>query len=111
MKIKVINCKYLFINSLIEDVKTNIKNYHQDFMIANDTLYLPYYVVLSRKFTLPSDYETTIIKLSDVTDFDDMASYFYNVTSLSIEDVIYLCNNQGNFDELLNTIDDGYEKE
>lgn len=106
MKITVINCKYLFTDSLIEEVKGDIKNYHQGFMIINDTLYIPIYVILQGNYKLPSKYETTIIDLSDVTDFDDMASYFYNVINLSLEDVIDLYNNQYDFEELLTIVDD-----
>lgn len=106
MKITVINCNYLFTDSLIEEVKEDIKNYHQGFMIINDTLYIPIYVILQGNYNLPSKYETTIIDLSDVTDFDDMASYFYNVTDLSLEDVIDLYNNRYDFEELLTIVDD-----
>lgn len=106
MKIKVINCDIIFIKSYIEKVKSDITYYHQGFMIVNDTLYLPYYEVLKRGYILSSGYETTIIDLSDVTEFDDKAKYFYNVTSLSVEDVIDLYDSQYYFEELLNTIDD-----
>ena len=91
---------------ILKKIKSDIHNYHQGFMIVNDVLYIPLYEVLKRGYKLPSNYETTIIDLSDVTDFDDMASYFYNVTDLSLEDVIDLYNNRYDFEELLPIVDD-----
>lgn len=106
MKIICINCDYVFTKDYIKTVKSNIRNYHQGFMVVNDVLYLPYYTVLKYGYKLPSNYDTTNIELSDVTDFDDMASYFYNVTCLSTDDVIDLYDCQYDFDELLNTMDE-----
>ena len=106
MKIICINCDIVFIESYIKKIKSDIHNYHQGFMIVNDVLYIPLYEVLKRGYKLPSNYETTNIDLSDVTDFDDMASYFYNVTCLSLEDVIDLYNNRYDFEELLTIVDD-----
>lgn len=106
MKIICINCDIVFIESYIKKIKSDIHNYHQGFMIVNDVLYIPLYEVLKRGYKLPSNYETTTIDLSDVTDFDDMASYFYNVTCLSADDVIDLYDCRYDFDELLNTMDE-----
>lgn len=106
MKIQAINCDYLFNKDLIEEIKSNIEDYHQGFMIVNDTLYMPIYVAFERNYKLPSKYKLNIIDSSDVTDFDDMASYFYNVTTLSADDVIDLYNHQCDFEELLNIVDD-----
>ena len=106
MKIQAINCDYLFNKDLIEEIKSNIEDYHQGFMIVKDTLYMPIYVVFERNYKLPSKYKLNIIDSSDVTDFDDMASYFYNVTTLSADEVIDLYNHQCDFEELLNIVDD-----
>lgn len=108
MKIKVIDCKYLFIDSIIDGIKRNIKAYHQGFMLVDDTLYIPYYQVLQRKYSLPKQYETILIDLSDVIDFDDLATYFYAVTTLDIDDVIDLYNDWLNneFDTLIDTVDE-----
>lgn len=108
MKVKVINCKYLFIDSLIEHVKNNIKDYHAGFMLVDDVLYLPYYMVLERHYTLLNGYKTKTIELSDVNDFDSMAKYFYTTTSLDVEDVIDLYNKwlDNEFDDILNTAEE-----
>lgn len=108
MKVKVIDCKYLFIDSLIEHVKNNIKCYHAGFMLVDDILYLPYYEVLSRHFTLPDVYKTDIIELSDVIDYDSLSTHFFDVTSLDIEDVIEVHNSWLNnkFEDILNTADE-----
>lgn len=108
MKVKVIDCKYLFIDSLIEHVKNNIKDYHAGFMLVDDVLYIPYYEVLSRHFTSPDVYKTDTIELSDVNDFDSLATHFYNVTSLDVEDVIDLYNKwlDNEFEDILNTADE-----
>lgn len=106
MKIQAINCDYLFNKDLIKEIKSNIEDYHQGFMIVKDTLYMPIYVVFERNYKLPSKYKLNIIDSSDVTDFDDMASHFYNVTTLSADNVIDLYNYQYDFEELLNIVDD-----
>lgn len=108
MKIQVINCKYLFIDSLIKEVKNDITKYHQGFMVVNDKLYLPLYQVLQRKYNLPNNYETTIIDLDDVDRFDCLATYFYKVNALDIDDVIDLYNDwlDNEFENVLNTADE-----
>lgn len=107
MNIQVIDCKYLFVGSMIKEIKNNITSYHQGFMVANDTLYLPLYQVLQRKYTLPKQYETTIIDLDDVERFDCLATYFYKVNALDIDDVIDLYNDwlDNEFENVLNTAD------
>lgn len=108
MKIQAIDCNYLFIDSLIDEIKLNIKSYHQGFMVVDGKLYLPYYQVLQRKYSLPDDYETTIIDLDDVNRFDCLATYFYKVNSLDIDDVIDLYNDwlDNEFEKVLNTADE-----
>lgn len=108
MKIQVIDCSYLFIDSLIKEVKNNIINYHQGFMVVNDKLYLPLYQVLQRKYSLPKQYDTTIINLDDVDRFDCLATYFYKVNALDIDDVIDLYNDwlDNEFENVLNTADE-----
>lgn len=108
MKINVIDCRYLFIDSLITEVKSNLINYHQGFMIVNDTLYLPLYQVLQRKYNLPDEYETTIIDLDDVDKFDCLVTYFYKVNALDVDDVIDLYNSwrDHEFENVLNTADE-----
>lgn len=108
MNIQVIDCKYLFVGSMIKEIKNNITSYHQGFMVANDTLYLPLYQVLQRKYTLPKQYKTTIIDLDDVERFDCLATYFYKVNALNIDDVIDLYNDwlDNEFENVLNTADE-----
>ena len=108
MKIEVIDCNYLFIDSIIKEIKNNIIAYHQGFMVVNDKLYLPLYQVLQRKYNLPKQYETTIIDLDDVDRFDCLATYFYKVNALDIDDVIDLYNDwlDNEFETVLNTVDE-----
>lgn len=108
MKIKVIDCKYLFIDSLIKHVKNNIKDYHTGFMLVDDVLYMPYYMVLERHYSLPDWYKTDTIELSDVTEYDSLATNFFNVASLDVEDVLVLYNQwlDNKFDDILNTADE-----
>lgn len=74
-------------------------------MMVNDELYLPYYQVLQRKYSLPDYYKTTIIDLNDVTKFDCLATYFYKVNALSVNDVIDLYNDWLEDDEFENVLD------
>lgn len=108
MKIQVIDCNYLFVGSMIKEIKNNIIAYHQGFMVVNDKLYLPLYQVLQRKYNLPKQYETTIIDLDDVDRFDCLATYFYKVNALDIDDVIDLYNDwlDNEFETVLNTVDE-----
>lgn len=108
MKINVIDCKYLFTNDLIDDIKSNIKIYHLGFMFVGDTLYLPYYQVLQRKYSLPNGYKTTEINLQDVTSYDSLTRYFYKVDALDIDDVIDLYNEwlYHEFERVINTADE-----
>lgn len=104
MKIQVIDCNYLFISFAIDVVKDHLTDFHMGFMVVNDKLYLPYYQVLKCKYNLPEHYKTTIIDLDNVTKFDCLATYFYKVNGLGIDDVIDLYDSQSNFEELLNTV-------
>lgn len=109
MKIQVIDCHYLFSDCLINEVKDNIIDYHQGFMLVDNTLYLPYYKALKGEYKLSEQYETTIIDLDDVTKFDCLATYFYKVDTLDVEDVIDLydaCSIVHLFERLLNTVED-----
>lgn len=108
MKIQVIDCSYLFIDYLIDEIKLTIKSYHQGFMIVDNKLYLPYYQVLQRKYSLPDNYETTSIDLRDVSSYDSLARYFYKVDALDIDDVIDLYNDwlDNEFETVLNTADE-----
>lgn len=108
MKIQVIDCNYLFVGSMVEEIKNNIITYHQGFMVVNDTLYLPLYQVLQRKYSLPNKYSTTIIDLDNVDKFDCLATYFYKVNSLDSDDVIDLYNDwfDNEFEAILNTADE-----
>lgn len=108
MKIQVIDCNYLFISSMVKEIKNNIIAYYQGFMVVNDKLYLPLYQVLRRKYSLPDYYETTIIDLDDVDKFDCLATYFYKVNALDIDDVIDLYNDwlDNEFETVLNTADE-----
>lgn len=108
MKIQVIDCSYLFIDCLIDEIKLTIKSYHQGFMIVDNKLYLPYYQVLQRKYSLPDNYETRSIDLRDVSSYDSLARYFYKVDALDIDDVIDLYNDWLNneFETVLNTADE-----
>lgn len=108
MKIQVIDCNYLFIDCLIDEIKLNIKSYHQGFMVVDNKLYLPYYQVLQRKYSLPDNYETTSIDLRDVNSYDSLARYFYKVDTLDIDDVIDLYNDwlNNDFKIVINTVDE-----
>lgn len=108
MKIQVIDCSYLFIDCLIDEIKLAIKSYHQGFMIVDNKLYLPYYQVLQRKYSLPDNYETTSIDLRDVSSYDSLARYFYKVDALDIDDIIDLYNDwlDNEFEKVLNTADE-----
>lgn len=108
MNIQVINCNYLFVGSVVKEIKNDITSYHQGFMIVSDTLYLPYYQVLRRKLYLPDYYKTTIIDLDNVDRFDCLATYFYKVDALNIDDVIDLYNDwlANDFETILNTADE-----
>lgn len=108
MKIQVIDCNYLFVGSMVKEIKNNIIAYHQGFMVVNDKLYLPLYQVLQREYNLPKQYETTIIDLDDVDRFDCLATYFYKVNALDIDDVIDLYNDwlDNEFENVLNTADE-----
>ena len=105
MNIQVIDCNYLFVCSMVKEIKNNITAYHQGFMVVNDKLYLPLYQVLQRKYNLPKQYETTIIDLDDIDRFDCLATYFYKVNALDIDDVIDLYNDwlDDEFENVLNT--------
>ncbi len=108
MKLQVIDCNYLFIGSMVKEIKNNIIAYHQGFMVVNDKLYLPYYQILRRKYSLPDYYKTTIIDLDNVDRFDSLATYFYKVNALEIDDVIDLYNDwlDNEFESVLNTADE-----
>lgn len=108
MKIQVMDCKYLFIDSMIKEIKNNIIAYRQGFMVVNDKLYLPLHQVLRRNYNLPNCYKTTIIDLDDVDRFDCLATYFYKVNGLDIDDVIDLYNDwlDNEFETVLNTVDE-----
>lgn len=108
MNIQVIDCNYLFVGSIVKEIKNNITAYHQGFMVVNDKLYLPLYQVLQRKYSLPNCYKTTIIDLNDVDRFDCLATYFYKVNVLDIDDVIDLYNDwlDNEFETILNTADE-----
>lgn len=77
-------------------------------MFVGDTLYLPYYQVLQRKYSLPDYYKTTEINLQDVTSYDSLARYFYKVDALDIDDVIDLYNEwlYHEFERVINTADE-----
>lgn len=61
MKIQVIDCNYLFVGSMVKEIKNNIISYHQGFMVVNDKLYLPLYQVLQRKYSLPDYYKQQLL--------------------------------------------------
>lgn len=90
MKVKAINCKYLFTKDYIEEIKDSIKTYNQGFMVVNNNLYLPYYQVLSMHYTLPIEHETDIIELDNVTSTDRLSICFKQVDALDEQDVIDL---------------------
>ena len=108
MKIQVIDCNYLFIGFAIDVVKDHLTDFHMGFMVVNNKLYLPYYQVLKRKYDLPEHYKTTIIDLDNVDRFDCLATYFYKVNALDIDDVIDLYNDwlDNEFETVLNTADE-----
>lgn len=107
MKVKVINCDYIFIKQLIKHIKDNIEQYNQGFMVVDDTLYLPYYMVLRRKYNLPTQVKTTTIDLESVTKHDSLATYFYKVDALDIDDIIdlQLAWLDNDFDDIINATD------
>lgn len=77
MAIELMNCKGMFSESCIDDIKKDIVNYHQGFMIVNDELYLPKYKVVS--LGLDYDKDTEVIVLDDynkATAKDNVAKLF-----------------------------------
>lgn len=65
MKIQVIDCNYLFVGSMVKEIKNNIIAYHHGFMVVNDKLYLPLYQVLQRKYNLPKQYRYMLAEKLD----------------------------------------------
>lgn len=88
---KLINCNELFSQDFIDDVKEDIDNYHQGFMIVNDELYIPRY----RADLLGLDYDedTECIVLDDynkATAKDKLAQLFGNIDYITNVELIDL---------------------
>lgn len=75
--IELMNCKGMFSQGCIDEIKNDINGYHQGFMIVNDELYIPKYKVHS--LGLEYDDDTECIVLDDynkATAKDKLASMF-----------------------------------
>lgn len=108
MKLKVIDCKYLFTKDYIEEIKDQIKSYNQGFIVIAGTLYLPYYQALRIGYTLPLNAETTIIDIDDTINSDNLSKYFNSTNSIDVEDIIDLYHASqlnDDFGELLDVVD------
>lgn len=108
MKLKVIDCKYLFTKDYIEEIKDQIKSYNKGFIVIAGTLYLPYYQVLRIGYTLPLNAETTIIDIDDTINSDNLSKYFNSTNSIDVEDIIDLYHASqlnDDFGELLDVVD------
>lgn len=108
MKLKVIDCKYLFTKDYIEEIKDQIKSYNQGFIVSAGTLYLPYYQVLRIDYTLPLNAETTIIDIDDMITSDNLSKYFNSTNSIAVEAIIDLYHASqlnDDFGELLDVVD------
>lgn len=108
MKLKVIDCKYLFTKDYIEEIKDQIKSYNQGFIVIAGTLYLPYYQVLRIGYTLPLNAETTVIDIDDTINSDNLSKYFNSTNSIDVEDIIdlyHVSQLNDDFGELLDVVD------
>lgn len=74
---ELMNCKGMFSQDCIDEIKNDINGYHQGFTIVNDELYIPKYKVHS--LGLKYDDDTECIVLDDynkATAKDKLASMF-----------------------------------
>ena len=109
MKVKAINCEYIFTKDYIEEVIDTIKSYNQGFINIAGTLYLPYYQVLCMNYRLPDEYETTIIDINDMINCDSLAQHFDNTNALDVTEIIdlyYAMQLHDDFTELLDVADE-----
>ena len=86
--IKLVNCKDLFSECLIDDVKKNIDTYHQGFVLIGDELYLPHSRVINLELEYDVDLDVNAIMLDDmsqVTATDKLSCDFEAVLDLCYE--------------------------
>ena len=92
--IKLVNCKALFTQDFINDIKKNIHKYHQGFMIVNDELYLPVYTVTRLGLEYDNDIDTfTLADYSEATATDNVSCLFGNHDYINNNEVITLADN------------------
>lgn len=109
MLVKVINCKQIFTNDFVEEIKDQIKRYNQGFMIAGNELYIPYYQILRMKYTLPKPCTADVINVAGVTNTDQLASHFKQTNTLDVEEIIDLYHAMqlnDDFGELLDVVNE-----
>lgn len=88
MAIELMNCKGLFSQDCIDDIKTHIERYHQGFMIVNNELYLPRYKVISLGFAYGRDTECIVLDdYSEATAKDKLARLFNDNDYITIEEL------------------------
>ena len=81
--IALINCKDLFSDCLIDNIKEHMDNYHQGFVLVGDELYIPRYKVIQLGLDHDDDVEViTLCDWSQVTATDEVAKYFGDVFDL-----------------------------
>lgn len=77
MAIELMNCKGIFSQDCIDDIKENINDYHQGFMVVNDELYLPRYKVVLLGFEYGDDTEYIVLDdYNKATAKDKLAQLF-----------------------------------
>lgn len=109
MKVKAINCNYLFTKDYIEEIIDTIKRYNQGFMNIAGTLYLPYYQVLRMTYVLPDNIKTTIVDTNDMINGDSLAQHFDKTNTLDVTEIIDLYHAMqlnDDFTELLDVVDE-----
>ena len=95
--IKLVNCKDLFRECFIDDVKDHIDTYHQGFVLIGSELYIPLVRVNQLDLKYDKDVDTVMLEdLSQTTATDN--------TSYDLSTVLDLCH-----DSYWQGYDDGFK--
>ena len=95
--IKVINCKHVLSGCSIEEIKSDIKNYHQGFMIINDELYIPYHTALRLGLEFKEE-DVTVLDSYDNVTARDIVAHEFGRTDVNELDIIDLAEAVYNHD-------------